>query len=453
MMAIGALLILGAVLWLLGCSPLMRRPPAPARSSEPLPADVLEGIEKIELPPEALDGPILRVGLAEGLVEATVSARGAFEVALYGDSTVIWKGEDGDEWTFRDVESRLAIGGPDGALAGGSGTVRVRASGAWPVVYDGTPYRGELEIFAPLTGGLTVVNVVDVESYLRGVVPLEIGPRPVEEIEAVKAQAVAARTYAVSASGSRAQGDFDVFATVSDQVYGGYDAENDVCDRAVLETVGLVLLKSGEPITAYFHSTCGGRTEARQEIWELAELPYLESIWDTPGGITRPDEAYCSSASSFTWTEKWSGGEIEELVRAQLPSVASTPVEQPFRKVKDLQVTARTPSGRVRWLEVETDGGTYRVFGDKVRWLLRRPGSTKILKSAWFELEVRRRGGRVTEVVADGRGLGHGVGMCQHGAMEMARRGFTYDEILRHYYRDVAIRQWSRERGPYGSGR
>jgi stage II sporulation protein D len=89
-------------------------------------------------------------------------------------------------------------------------------------------------------------------------------------------------------------------------------------------------------------------------------------------------------------------------------------------------------------LEVETGSGTYRVFGDRVRWLLRRPGGG-ILWSSWFELEVKRRGGRVTGVTAEGRGYGHGIGMCQHGALEMARQGYSYEEILRHYYTGVTL--------------
>ena len=90
-------------------------------------------------------------------------------------------------------------------------------------------------------------------------------------------------------------------------------------------------------------------------------------------------------------------------------------------------------------MEVETSTGTYRVFADRVRWLLRRHGTGKILRSSWFDLEVGTRGGRVTKVTASGRGNGHGIGMCQHGAMEMARQGYRFDDILKHYYADIRL--------------
>jgi stage II sporulation protein D len=383
--------------------------------------------------------PLIRVGLAHGVPSAEVSCRGELAVTVFADSVATYRSREGERWQFREVDGGIRVEGPAGRLPTPAGTVRVASDGPAPVSFGGKPYRGEIEIFAAGPGSLSVANVLSVESYLRGVVPLEIGGRPVEEIEAVKAQAVAARTYAVAASGSRARGSFDVYPTVEDQVYGGIDAEEPVSDRAIEETAGVVAESGGETITAYFHSSCGGRTEAREEIWELPGLPYLESVRDTPGGSRDLGLAYCRDASSFTWTETWNGQEIAGLIERHLPAVASTPVGQPVGRVRDIGITAKAPSGRVRWLTVETDGGTYRVFGDRVRWLLRRPGSARILQSAWFELEVERRGGRVSKVVAQGRGFGHGVGMCQHGALGMARQGYTYDEILEHYYRGIDL--------------
>ena len=383
--------------------------------------------------------PLIRVGLAHRVPEAEVSCRADLTVTVFADSVSIHRSREGGRWRFRAVDGGVEVLAPGGRLQTAAGTVRIASDGPAPVTFDGTSYRGEIEVFAASPGSLSVGNILSVESYLRGVVPLEIGRRPIEDLEAVKAQAVAARTYAVAASGSRARGSFDVFPTVEDQVYGGIDAEEPVSWRAITETEGIIAKHDGSPITAYFHSSCGGRTEAREEIWELPDLPYLKSVRDTPGGSRDLGLAYCRDAASFTWTETWSGKEIADLVERHLPAVASTPVGQPVGRVRDLRVTARTPSGRVRWLTVETDGGTYRVFGDRVRWLLRRSGTARILQSAWFDVEAERKGGRVTKVVAEGRGFGHGVGMCQHGALGMARQGYTYDEILEHYYHGIEL--------------
>ena len=409
-----------------GLHPVAYEPPSPATDTGP------------ELDP--LSGaPLIRVGLAHNVLEAEVSSRAAFTVTVFADTVSTYSLAAGGRWRFRALEDGIEAVGPDDRLHVGAGTVRVTADGPSLLSVGGTTYRGEIEVFASAPGSLSVGNIVSVESYLRGVVPLEIGRRLPEELEAVKAQAVAARTYAVASSGSRAHGSFDVFPTIEDQVYGGVEVEEPVSWRAITETAGVVAEHDGEPISAYFHSSCGGRTEARKEVWELPDLPYIRSVWDTPGGSRDLDLAYCKNAADFAWSESWSGQEIARLVEQHLPAVASTPVGQPLGRVRDLRVTARTPSGRVRWLEIETDGGTYRVFGDRTRWLLRRPGTARILRSSWFELDVERRGGHVARVIAEGRGYGHGVGMCQHGALEMARQGYSYQEILEHYYPGIEL--------------
>lgn len=383
--------------------------------------------------------PLIRVGLAHKIREAEVSSRAGLTVTVFADSVTAHRSVAGGRWGFRALDDGVEVVGPGGRLPMLAGTVRVASDGPAPVSFDGEFYRGEIEIFAASPGSLSVANVVSVEAYLRGVVPREIGARPLEELEAVKAQAIAARTYAVASSGSRARGSFDVFPTVEDQVYGGVEDEEPVSWRAITETAGIIAEHEGEPITAYFHSSCGGRTEARKEVWELPDVPYLRSVRDTPGGSSNLEVAYCRDGANFTWSEEWTGKEIAELVERHMPAVASTPVRQPVGRVRDIRITTRAPSGRVRWLEVETEGGTYRVFGDRVRWLLRRPGTAQILRSAWFELDVERRGGRVAGVTAEGRGYGHGIGMCQNGALEMARQGYSYEDILKHYYSGIEL--------------
>ncbi len=384
------------------------------------------------------DVPFIRVGLAHGVRDASVAAKGGFTVGLYSDSFRSWKAPAGAVWRFGATGVGMTGSGAGADFRIGAGTIRISPEAGGALVFEGVSYRGEIELFPSGRGSLTVVNVVNVESYLRGVVPREIGTRPESEIEAVKAQAVAARTYAIASGGKRAGGGFDVFATVDDQVYAGIDAEDAVCDRAILETAGVFMTHSGEPIHAYFHANCGGRSEARHEVWELPRVPYLTQVWDSRDE-DQFNDAFCSGGAHFRWTETWDGDEIARLVREQLPNTASTPVGKPPGDVRDIRVTVRTPSGRVRWMEIETSTGTYRVFGDRVRWLLRRPGTDKILWSSWFELEVGASGGRVTSVTARGRGYGHGIGLCQHGAMEMARQGYRYDQILEHYYSGIKL--------------
>jgi stage II sporulation protein D len=382
----------------------------------------------------------IRVGLAPSAARVVVSARGPFAVIVYSGATRRLSSAAGEEWTLEGAEPGLrARSSAGGSFELADGTVRMQSEGSAAMIVNGTAYRGEIEIYPAAPGTLCVVNVVGIESYLRGVVPGEIGKRPPEDIEAVKAQAVAARTYAAASSGARAGGDFDVLSTIGDQLYQGIDSEDPVCDRAVFETAGLALVFEGRPVFAYFHSSCGGRTEARHEVWELDELPYLKAVWDTDGGGSDLKRSWCRGASSFAWTESWTGEEITRLVHDELPRVASTPVEGALGDVVGLEVTARTPAGRVRWLEVRTTGGTYRVFADRVRRLLRRPDTGGILRSAWFDLDVETNAGAVSRVTATGRGSGHGVGMCQHGALAMAEDGRSYEDILAHYYPGTEI--------------
>jgi len=428
-----------------GCSAI-----GSGRPAEPLAASGMPATARPEGPPgagrppdgawDALTDQPIRVGLAASVESVVVSARGAFSLTVYSGAARRLQASSGEEWTFVGTDAGITARSSGGqSLELAQGTVRLRPEAPAAMVVNGVAYRGEIEVYPAAPGSLTVVNVVGMEAYLRGVVPGEIGARSPAEIEAVKAQAVAARTYAAASSGGRAAGDFDVLATIADQLYQGADFEDPVCDRAILETAGLILTFAGRPAHTYFHSTCGGRTAARHEVWELGELPYLRSLPDGGGRASRPDDAWCRSSPSFTWTVSWTGDEVARLVRGQLPAVASTPVREPIGDIVGLAATERSPSGRVRWLEVRTTSGTYRVFGDRVRRLLLRPDTGGILRSAWFDLDVKTSGGRVVRVTARGRGNGHGVGMCQHGALGQARAGRSCEEILAHYYPGTAL--------------
>jgi stage II sporulation protein D len=144
-----------------------------------------------------------------------------------------------------------------------------------PLRFNEKPYRGRLEVFTNLNGSLTVVNVLGLEDYVRGVVPNELSPGGYGALEALKAQAVAARTYAVSNRGQFNAAGFDLLPTIRSQVYGGLSTEHPLSTRAVEETRGLVATYRGEPINALYTSTCGGRTEHAENIFDGAAVPYL----------------------------------------------------------------------------------------------------------------------------------------------------------------------------------
>jgi stage II sporulation protein D len=144
-----------------------------------------------------------------------------------------------------------------------------------PLRFNEKPYRGRLEVFTNLNGSLTVVNVLGLEDYVRGVVPNELSPGGYGALEALKAQAVAARTYAVSNRGQYTAAGFDLLPTIRSQVYGGLSTEHPLSTRAVEETRGMIATYHGEPINALYTSTCGGRTEHAENIFNGEAVPYL----------------------------------------------------------------------------------------------------------------------------------------------------------------------------------
>lgn len=179
-------------------------------------------------------------------------------------------------------------------------------------------YRGKVEIFPNAQGRLTVVNTLDLETYLRGVVPKEMGAWEFPSLEALKAQAVAARTYAVANRGKRAADGFDMGDTVADQVYGGRDGEQSLTDRAVQETEGLFATYGGKPIQALFMANCGGHTTEVGQVFG-GQAPYLKAVSCYPAKpLTLP---YASGvAVSPESSQPWLSWELLRLASAAIPA-------------------------------------------------------------------------------------------------------------------------------------
>ena len=401
---------------------------AACRPAGPAPRAVRPGLPDAE--------PRVRVGILVDTPEVVVTAEGPYEVRVGTAATGI-EAAAGERWVFTaDAAGQVTGQGPGGRRVGPTaGTVSVVPRGDGVVVIGDRRYRGTALIRAAGAGRVTAINVLDLEAYLLGVVPREIGVRPELEIEAVKAQAVAARTYAVGNLGNRERLGFDFFATVADQVYGGLADEDPVVSRAVFETRGEIVTYEGLPILAYYHSTCGGRTAAIDEVWPRAPLPYLRSVSDAVPG-TR-DRFYCETSNRFRWTQSWSGSELGEILRRTLVAHAGAPQGRVGR-ILGLSLTGRTRSGRAAALRVETDAGTYVVRGDSIRWVL-RPEPGRLLNSSFIELDVAANDGEVSGASVGGAGWGHGVGMCQVGALGRARAGQSYREILRAYYQGTRV--------------
>ena len=339
--------------------------------------------------------------------------------------------KNGRNQIVRIALATAAREGPD--LGSGTGPVVVRPEPGNPfVVWNGKRYRGDLVVSAT-DSGLLVVNRLPMDDYLRGVVPLEIGNRTAAEFAAVQAQAVAARTYAYKHLNDARS--FDMYSTVQDQVYGGVDAEKPQADSAIMTTADVVVLYAGQPISTPYSSTCGGSTAAVSEVWYTQpDEPYLRPVSDR---IPGSDHYYCDSSPRFSWTQSFDGAGLRAVMEKYLAAYTNAP-KTGVGRITDIRELGKTPSGRVAALEVQTDSGTYRLRGNDIRFVLRDPKGA-ILNSTFFNFTKEQNGGEVTALNVTGRGYGHGIGMCQWGAIGRARAGQNYRTILETYYPGTTI--------------
>ena len=368
--------------------------------------------------------PVLRVGVRVGVPSIEIGS--ASGLLLSDLQTGRALGAVGPGETLRVSRDGPGLSA-SGDLLRDAGTVRVlriETSGTDPVRIDGSLYRGRFELLAVEDSVVTAVNIVSLEDYLLGVVPLEIGPRTREELAAIEAQAVAARTYAVAHLDGHIEMGFDLFGTVEDQVYGGIDAERQESTDAVRATAGRILTHDGLPIRAYYHSTCGGRTAAIDEVLDRPAAPYLQSVSDqAPDGSD-----WCSISPRYRWSSNWSSDQLNGPVRDELARMFG---EQPgtLGPIDGFRVIDHTESGRIRSVAFFGPGSEFVLERLDIRFAL-RDSDGRILGSTDFDV-VPEGGG---EYSVHGRGFGHGAGMCQWGAIGRARAGQTSAEILSAYY-------------------
>jgi stage II sporulation protein D len=330
------------------------------------------------------------------------------------------------------------IGGGMRATTGDVGTRTVASYAAKPadtggfVRVNGRDYRGEIRVTATPTG-LLAVNLVDLEAYVAGVVNAEMGRRPPGDSAAVLAQAVISRTVGLKSLGRHRVRGYDLVSTIADQAYGGVASETAMGWAAVRATRGEAVTWGGNLIEAFFHSTCGGRTAAVEEAFSGSPQPYLRSVSDrSPRG-----ETYCAISPRFRWREEWTGAALGRSL--QLYGSPAIPSGGAGVEPLDLQIGTRSPSGRVTELMLVTAGRVVPISGQQLIRQALRGADGGWLRSNQFSIQVSRSGGRLVRVVADGAGNGHGVGMCQWGAVGRARAGSSYRDILTAYFPGTEI--------------
>jgi len=280
------------------------------------------------------------------------------------------------------------------------------------VIYAGTKlYRGGLEV-KWRGGGLIVVNVLDLEEYLYGVVPKEAPSQ--WQMAALRAQAIVARTYALYKRSRRVNRDYDLAAQyIRDQHYEGFSAEQGRTTQAVNDTKGLVLTCHGELIPAYYHAESAGYTEDS------------ERVWSSPHPCLRAVKAPMYPASPYL---QWSVS-----LPLQDIQTALTKAGYAVGAIRGLEPIEHSPSGRVTLLKISHKFGQTVVRGTDFRLAL----GPEIIRSTLFSVQLRD--GRA---FFQGQGWGHGVGLCQWCSQGMAELGYDYEAILTHYYQGAKLIQY-----------
>jgi stage II sporulation protein D len=357
---------------------------------------------------------LIRIALGRGLSQAEVQGADTVYLSDREHSAAIVPGQS---WKLLPAAGGLMIQTSQGQTLGPiRGFVRIYSKSSFFI--NQREFSGPAEVRRAADNGLLLVMETELEKYLLGVVSAEMG-RGRQELEALKAQAVASRSYAFTKIGASPGAGYDIEAGVQHQVY---DSSRDVpplIRKAVEDTRGQVMTCDGKVIAANFHSTCGGRTALASEVWQALDerFPFLKSAKDD----------HCNISPRYYWQDTVTAREmLDKLFPGQSQA-----------KIRKVEVLGRSNSGRVQALKISADCGDTVLYKDKIRFGL----SASPVLSTRFELKVQSdKEGFVSSIILEGSGYGHGVGLCQWGAIGMAREGKSYKNILKHYYREVEIK-------------
>lgn len=331
----------------------------------------------------------------------------------------------------------LEISNPSGVTA-----VLDGQNGKW------TRYAGSFVVQPNSYGDYTLVNKVELETYLRGVVPHEIGGNAPKA--AVEAQTIIARTYALRNTRRFEADNYQLCATTHCQVYHGLSGTSPVADAAIMATRGLVLTYNNELVDALYSSTSGGVTSNFSDIWNGENRPYLKPIIDAPRPIWNLAEQSLdkeanfrkfislekgfneTGRSLFRWQKQSSLTELTRDLQRYLSRIRHPLAD--FKTIKEMRVAQRAPSGRILKLEVVTDLGVVTLEKNEVRSAFTPPRSTLFYLEPVYDSQKNLAGYKFI-----GGGFGHGVGLSQFGSYNLAKLGWTAEQILQFYYPGTVV--------------
>lgn len=400
--------------------------------------------------------PVVRVGLAVGLKSITIKTGGDYLIRSDGPGgSLTYHGRGKELLEIAEANGAITLAHP-GEAPFLTWTAPAKLSYANPdrttIIFDlvtGTgeyyaatrdrAYRGQM-VFRPEAKGFTVINRVPLEEYLYSVVPSEMPALWPEQ--ALEAQAVAARSYTLASLGRFEKEGFDVRGSVISAAYDGVTNEDSRATAAVNATQGQILLYHGKPLEAFYSANSGGYTENSAVVWGqhagMAAVPDLLvqarsediSLQKLIGWIGSDPPAYDATPPYFAPNDyRWNKWVASSAIERRVKEVRSD-----VGRIESITTRGRGISGRVTQVQIEGTLGTVKIGGDAVRWVL---GG---LRSNLFVVQPMMGSDGLPEYfIFRGAGWGHGVGMDQDGAAGMAAAGYTYREILAHYYPRAVI--------------
>ena len=355
----------------------------------------------------SVDDQPIRIAILQQVNEIEISIRNRYTIEDPLTGTILKSGYNFHETTLTLSNKGIRLGPEDLSLS----RLRFLASKDVTLRVNGKDrkYRGFIDIIRTRDNHLLAVNTIGLEDYIRGVLYHEVSHR--WPLDAILAQAIAARSYALYQIQTRKKQEFDVTNDIYSQVYGGKTSEKFRTNLAINRSRGKVLVYKGKVLPAYFHATCGGHTENVNELWKH-DLPPLRGVVCE----------FCRISPHYSWRREFQSSAVQKLLNQKGYMVGL---------IKEIKVSKTTASGRVRELTItDRAGKSVRVFGKDFRDIL----GPNNLRSNKYDIEMK---GYFFDVI--GRGWGHGVGLCQWGAYGMSLQHHDYDEILQFYYPGAEI--------------
>lgn len=340
----------------------------------------------------------IRVAIMQDASTLSLKTKGFFEITDSSEKKILFQGKN-LKATVTAYKNGMLIG----AKGFSSNKVIIRTRQQDLIFIDGRAFRGKIQLIKNSNARFTAVNYIELEDYVKGILFHEVSHY--WPVEALSAQAVVSRTYAIYQSMENKNKDFDLTSDVFSQVYGGRASERYRTNNAVEETKGIVLNYRGKVMPAYFHATCGGHTEDVSLVWNLDMAPLKGVVC-----------GFCQESPHFSWHYVIDAKELEGKLSKSGYNISG---------INKIAVLGRDGSGRISDLSIVSEKKALKISAKDFRGII----GPNLIRSTNFNAGIIG-----ADIVFEGFGWGHGVGLCQWGAYFMAKQGYTFERILKYYY-------------------